>query len=331
MATSITSSGYPLCAAKLKASSDNVRLYLRDIGRSPLLTPEQELQLGREVQTMVRLEAVKDQLAQSCGEEPSMETWTKAADLEIAELQTLLEKGHKAKQKMITANLRLVVTIAKKYRDRNLELLDLIQEGTLGLERAAEKYDPQRGFRFSTYAYWWIRQGITRAIAEQGRTIRLPIHLTEALNKIKRTQRELSQSLGRSPTTAEVAQALSLTPEKVQQYLHCAHHTLSIDLKIGDDQDSSIVDFIEAPDSSPEKFVSDKTLSESLQMLLATLTPQQREVLTLRYGLIDGRELTLAAVGRRMDISRERVRQLQNAALSQLQKRKPEIADYLVS
>lgn len=310
---------------------DNVRLYLRDIGRFPLLTPSQELQLGRTVQERVALQALKEQLTQDIGVEPSLEQWAKAADLDVSELEAKLKQGQTAKQAMITANLRLVVTIAKKYKDRNLEFLDLIQEGTLGLERAAEKYDPQKGFRFSTYAYWWIRQGITRAIAEQSRTIRLPIYLTEHFSKIKRTQRELSQSLGRSPTTTEIAQALSLTPEKVREYLHLSHHTLSIDLKIGDDQDQAIVDFIEASDPLPEDFVTGTTLTASLQQLLGVLTPQQREVLTLRYGLIDGRELTLAAVGRRMDISRERVRQLQKAALSQLQKHKLDIADYLVS
>lgn len=310
---------------------DNVRLYLRDIGRFPLLTPAQELQLGRTVQERVALQALKEQLTQDIGVEPSLEQWAKAADLDVSELAAKLKQGQKAKQAMITANLRLVVTIAKKYKDRNLEFLDLIQEGTLGLERAAEKYDPQKGFRFSTYAYWWIRQGITRAIAEQSRTIRLPIYLTEHFNKIKRTQRELSQSLGRSPTTAEIAQALSLTPEKVREYLHLSHHTLSIDRKIGDDQDQALVDFIEASNPLPEDFVTGTTLTESLQQLLGILTPQQREVLTLRYGLTDGRELSLTAVGRRMDISRERVRQLQKAALSQLQKHKLDIADYLVS
>ncbi|QUY45663.1 RNA polymerase sigma factor, RpoD/SigA family [Acaryochloris marina] len=311
--------------------TDNVRLYLREIGRYPLLTPTQELQFGREVQAMMELQGLKQKLAQDNEVEPSMETWAEAADLEVSELEAKLDQGKKAKQAMITGNLRLVVTIAKKYKDHNLEFLDLIQEGTLGLERAAEKYDPQRGFRFSTYAYWWIRQGITRAIADQSRTIRLPIYLTEYFNKIKRAQRELSQSLGRSPTTSEIAQALSLPPEKVREYLQLSHHTLSIDLKIGDDQDNSIVDFIEASNPLPEEFVTGKTLSESLQQLLTTLTPQQREVLTLRYGLIDDRQLSLAAVGRRMDISSERVRQLQMDALKRLQKHKPAIADYLVS
>lgn len=311
--------------------ADNVRLYLRDIGRFPLLTPTQELQFGREVQAMMELQALKEQLSQDNGVEPSTEVWAKAGELEVLDLQAILEQGRKAKQAMITGNLRLVVNIAKKYKDRNLEFLDLIQEGTLGLERAVEKFDPQRGYRFSTYAYWWIRQGITRAISEQGRTIRLPIYLTEHFNKIKRTRRELSQSLGRSPMTAEIAQALSLTPEKVQEYLQLSHHTLSIDRKLGDDQDNTIVDFIEASDPSPEEFVAGKTLSESLQQLLATLTPEQRQVLILRYGLIDGCQLPLVAVGQQLGVSRERVRQLQKSALSHLQKHKPKIADYLVS
>lgn len=332
----MTTVTHPLVQSQYQASKrnytvDNVRQYLLNIGRYPLLTPAQELQLGREVQMMVALLDLKDQLTNEAGIEPSMQTWAQAAHLESVVLESQLVQGRKAKQKMITANLRLVVVIAKKYKDRNLEFLDLIQEGTLGLERAAEKFDPQRGYRFSTYAYWWIRQGITRAIADQGRTIRLPIYLTEHFNKIKKTRRELSQSLGRNPTTEEIAQALSLPSDKVREYLHLSHHTLSIDHKIGDDQDDTIVNFIEATDPLPEEFVKDRLLTESLQQLLAALTPQQREVLILRYGLIDGSELTLAAVGRQMSISRERVRQLQKSAISHLQKHKPEMADYLIS
>lgn len=316
---------------KQKVYADNVRLYLRDIGRVPLLTHAQELQLSRQVQSMMSLRANKEQLTQNLGSEPSLQAWAEEAQCDVTTLVEKLELGQKAKERMITANLRLVVTIAKKYKDRNLEFLDLIQEGTLGLERAAEKYDPKRGYRFSTYAYWWIRQGITRGIAEQGRTIRLPIYLTEHFNKIKRTQRELSQSLGRSPSTAEIAQALSLSTEKVREYLQLSQHTLSIDLKIGDDQDNTIGDFIETSGPSPEEYVNDKTLTESLQQWLTVLTPQQRKVLTLRFGLLDGNELSLAEVGRQMSISRERVRQLQKDAISRLQRDNPDIADYLMS
>ncbi|QUY45496.1 RNA polymerase sigma factor, RpoD/SigA family [Acaryochloris marina] len=318
-------------ASKRNNSVDNVRQYLRDIGRYPLLTPDQELQLGREVQTMMALLDLRDQLTNEAGIEPSIQTWAQAAHLESTVLESQLEQGRKAKQKMITANLRLVVVIAKKYNDRNLELLDLIQEGTLGLGRAAEKYDPKRGYRFSTYAYWWIRQGITRAIADQGRTIRLPIYLTEHFNKIKKTRRELSQSLGRIPTTEEIAQALSLAPEKVREYLRLSFHTLSLDIKVGEDQDCSLAEFIESEDPLPEEFVNQQTLPSIIHFLLAILTIQQREAITLRYGLLDGNERSLAEVGRQMDISRERVRQLLKDAIDRLQKSNPDIADYFVS
>ena len=200
--------------AHSSADADLVRSYLRDIGRVPLLSHEQEITLGRQVQELMRLEVLEAQLKQDTGVAPTWEELAKAAELSPAQLQRRLRSGRRAKERMVSANLRLVVSVAKKYTKRNMELLDLIQEGTIGLVRGVEKFDPSRGYKFSTYAYWWIRQGITRAISEKSRTIRLPIHITEVLNRLKKSQRELSQQLGRTPTVVELSAAVALDEEQ---------------------------------------------------------------------------------------------------------------------
>jgi len=196
------------------ADGDLVRSYLRDIGRVPLLTHEQEITLGRQVQELVAIEELELELESRLGRKPSQAELATAAGLSAPLLKRRLQAGRRAKERMVAANLRLVVSVAKKYTKRNMELLDLIQEGTIGLVRGVEKFDPTRGYKFSTYAYWWIRQGITRAIAEKSRTIRLPIHITETLNKLKKGQRELSQLLGRTPTLSELAEAVELPEEE---------------------------------------------------------------------------------------------------------------------
>ncbi|AZB73196.1 RpoD/SigA family RNA polymerase sigma factor [Synechococcus elongatus] len=312
-------------------SPDLVRAYLQEIGRVRLLTAEEELRYGRQVQRLMTLLDIQAELRDRLGHEPSKEEWAAAVELDLEDLDRQVEQGQRAKRKMIEANLRLVVSIAKKYQKRHMEFLDLIQEGTLGLERGVEKFDPSKGYKFSTYAYWWIRQAITRAIAQQSRTIRLPIHITEKLNKLKKTQRELSQQLGRSATASELAEVLELPLEQVREYIQMNRQPVSLDVKVGDSQDTELQELLEDEQSSPSDYVEQESLRRDLRTLMAELTPQQQAVIALRYGLDEGDSLSLAKVGERLNISRERVRKLERQAMDHLRRRSRLLAEYAAS
>jgi RNA polymerase nonessential primary-like sigma factor len=305
-----------------------------------------------QVQQFVKLIEVRDRLTAQLAHRPSLERWAKTAQIRVSELKNVLKAGKQrwahlaglevgeleeiialgtcAKEQMIKANLRLVVSVAKKYQNRGLELLDLIQEGTLGLERAVKKFDPTKGYRFSTYAYCWIRQGMTRAIATQSRIIRLPVSITEKLNKIKKAQRKISQILGRTATVEEIAQELAMTPEAVRELLMKVPRSVSLEIKVGKEKDTELIDLLETEEVSSENRLVYESLQRDMRELLADLTTREREVIELRYGFLDGKSHSLADIGRILELSGEGVRKIELKALQKLRQsgRHHQIRDY---
>ena len=318
--------------AAMPLDGDLVRSYLRDIGRVPLLSHEQEITLGRQVQELMALEELREELTMRAGgEEPSEAQLSEAADLTPAQLKRRLQGGRRAKERMVAANLRLVVSVAKKYTKRNMELLDLIQEGTIGLVRGVEKFDPTRGYKFSTYAYWWIRQGITRAIAEKSRTIRLPIHITETLNKLKKGQRELSQELGRTPTITELAEAVELPEEEVKDLLCRARQPVSLETKVGDGEDTELLDLLAGDGAGPAEMVDGECLKGDLRSLLDQLPELQGKVLKMRYGMEGEEPMSLTSIARTLGMSRDKTRNLERRALEGIRSHSRRLQDYLVA
>ena len=317
-------------AAVLGAPADSLRSYLRDIGRVPLLSHEQEITLGRQVQELMALEELREELTiRSGGEAPDDQQLAAAAELTLPLLRRRLQAGRRAKERMVAANLRLVVSVAKKYTKRNMELLDLIQEGTIGLVRGVEKFDPTRGYKFSTYAYWWIRQGITRAIAEKSRAIRLPIHITETLNKLKKGQRELSQELGRTPTVGELAAFVELPEEEVKDLLSRARQPVSLETRVGDGEDTELIDLLAADGVRPDEMVDGECLRGDISSLLGQLPELQARVLRMRYGMEGEEPMSLTGIGRILGISRDRVRNLERDGLAGLRRLSDAVQAYV--
>lgn len=305
-------------AKKKHYTEDSIRLYLQEIGRIRLLRAEEEIELARKIADLLELERIRDELMDGSDHEPTEAEWAEAVDMPLPAFQKRLHLGRRAKDKMVQSNLRLVVSIAKKYMNRGLSFQDLIQEGSLGLIRAAEKFDHEKGYKFSTYATWWIRQAITRAIADQSRTIRLPVHLYETISRIKKTTKLLSQELGRKPTEEEIATSMEMTIEKLRFIAKSAQLPISLETPIGKEEDSRLGDFIESDGETPEDEVSKSLLREDLEGVLGTLSPRERDVLRLRYGLDDGRMKTLEEIGQTFNVTRERIRQIEAKALRKL-------------
>jgi RNA polymerase primary sigma factor len=307
--------------APLKAPmNDPVRMYLKEIGKVALLTAQEEVDLAKRIEAGV---LATDRLDNGI---------ERMSDPQLKELRWLQRDGHRAKRHLVEANLRLVVSIAKRYVGRGMAFLDLIQEGNLGLIRAVEKFDYSKGFKFSTYATWWIRQAITRAIADQARTIRIPVHMVETINKLVRIQRQLLQDLGREPTAEEIADQMELPPEKVREIQKISQEPVSLETPVGEEEDSHLGDFIEDSEAVvPLERASFRLLQEQLESVLHTLSDREKEVIRLRFGLVDGQARTLEEVGKKFGVTRERIRQIESKTLSKLRhpSRSQKLRDYL--
>jgi len=309
-----------------RLTGDSVRSYLRDIGRIPLLEHDEEILLGRQVQRLMEIKACEELL-----DNPDKARLADSLGLTIKELRKEIRAGEKAKDKMVTANLRLVVSVAKKYTKRNMELLDIIQEGTIGLVRGVEKFDPGRGYKFSTYAYWWIRQGITRAIAEKSRAIRLPIHVTENLNKLKKAQRELSQINGYMPNVFQLSDHLELTVDEIKDLMCKARQPTSLEIKIGENRDTALIDLLEDETQLPDTLLEQQFIKEDIRELIKDLPEMQAAVISMRYGIGDEmlEPMSMTAIGQVLNMSRDRVRTLEHKALKALRQESDMINEYL--
>ncbi|MGH3832675.1 MAG: RNA polymerase sigma factor, partial [Pseudonocardiaceae bacterium] len=309
--------------AELTASADSVRAYLKQIGKVALLNAEEEVELAKRIEAgLYAAERVR-----GTGDTPD-----KLAPQLRRDLRWIVRDGERAKNHLLEANLRLVVSLAKRYTGRGMAFLDLIQEGNLGLIRAVEKFDYTKGYKFSTYATWWIRQAITRAMADQARTIRIPVHMVEVINKLGRIQRELLQDLGREPTPEELAKEMDITPEKVLEIQQYAREPISLDQTIGDEGDSQLGDFIEDSEAVVAvDAVSFTLLQDQLQSVLATLSDREAGVVRLRFGLTDGQPRTLDEIGQVYGVTRERIRQIESKTMSKLRhpSRSQVLRDYL--
>jgi len=311
------------------SADDPVGALFKEMARYPLLTATEEVELARRVRELVALEELEKGLQQELGRVATKAELALAMGLSETQLQNLRHQCQSAKRKMISSNLRLVVSIAKRYLNRGVPFLDLIQEGALGLNRATEKFDPEKGYKFSTYAYWWIRQGITRTIANQGRTIRLPVHIVEQLNKLKRVYRDLRRSLQRNPTEAELAKAMEITCEQLRYLQQVRRQSLSLNHRIGSEESSELLDVIEdSVTQSPEAQMNEMMMRQDiLEVLDSILTEREKEIVAMRYGLVTGEPYTLEEVSSLFNLSRERVRQIQNKAMRKL--RRPQVTERL--
>ncbi len=299
--------------------NDSMKTYLKDIGTVSLLNGAQEVELAKRIQDLVYLDGVRDTLCEELDREPSSFEWACAANISEEALETRLEEGKRAKNLMIQANLRLVVSIAKRYANKSMSFQDLIQEGCVGLIRGAEKFDFKRGYKFSTYAHWWIRQAVTRSISDQSRTIRLPVHLFEIISRMSKIERRMVMKLGRDPTTEELSEAMDMTPEKIKQIKKASLVPISLNQTVNEDdkrtvEETLIDDYTENPNDATGKVL----LKEDLENVLNTLNPRERDVLRLRYGLDDGRVKTLEEIGNVFSVTRERIRQIEAKALRKL-------------
>ncbi len=308
---------------------DAVGAFFKEMARYPLLKPSEEVELARRVQDLVASEELRARLQSELGRLPTQLELAHAMGVNERQLESRLYRGRTAKRKMIRSNLRLVVSIAKRYLNRGVPFLDLIQEGALGLDRATEKFDPEKGFKFSTYAYWWIRQGITRAIANDSRTVRLPIHIVEKLNQLKKVHRELKRELHRNPTELELADILEIPKEQLRMLQQVRQRSVSLNRRVGKEEDTELVDLLEDESAqSPEKQMTEIMMRQTiLQVLEDVLTQREKDVIALRYGLETPEPRTLEEVGSLFNLSRERVRQIQSKAMRKL--RRPQIAERL--